>query len=129
MVYPETSSKSYEDVKCLFIIMEHVETDLKKVLNMADQLDLSEDHLKVIIYNLLCCMNFIHTSNVIHRDLKPANILLDENCRPKICDFGISRTLPRQITQPVVDLSNKQMSNQKVTKIVFKSNGTVTRKK
>ena len=109
--------------------MEHVETDLKKVLNMADQLDLSEEHLKVIIYNLLCCMNFIHTSNVIHRDLKPANILLDENCRPKICDFGISRTLPRQITQPVVDLSNKQMSNQKVTKIVFKSNGTVTRKK
>ena len=107
MVYPETTSKNYEDVKCLFLVMEFVETDLKKVLNMADELALSEDHLKIILYNILCCMNFVHSSNIIHRDLKPANILLDENCRPKLCDFGISRTLPRPDIQSV-DLSNQK---------------------
>ena len=36
----------------------------------------------------------MHSANVIHRDLKPANILIDSACRIKLCDFGLSRSLP-----------------------------------
>ncbi|KAJ3153355.1 hypothetical protein HDU86_005313 [Geranomyces michiganensis] len=34
---------------------------------------------------------YLHTHNIIHRDLKSANLLLTENNRLKICDFGLSR--------------------------------------
>jgi len=39
-------------------------------------------------------VNFLHEANVIHRDIKPANILVLDDLRVKICDFGLARTMP-----------------------------------
>ncbi|VAI41489.1 unnamed protein product [Triticum turgidum subsp. durum] len=46
----------------------------------------------------LSCMHSMY-SPVLHGDIKPANILLDENFRPKISDFGIARLLAADKTQ------------------------------
>ena len=54
-----------------------------------------DSHIVTILYNILCAINFLHSAKIIHRDIKPSNILINDNCEVKICDFGMSRVLPK----------------------------------
>lgn len=36
-------------------------------------------------------LQYLHDRGIIHRDIKPANILLDDDLRPLLTDFGFSR--------------------------------------
>ena len=51
--------------------------DLKCMLDDGNAEQIDEDHIKVILYNSLCAVNFIHSANIIHRDIKPSNLLID----------------------------------------------------
>lgn len=64
------------------------------MIDQGPKSGLNEEHLLIIIYNSLCALKFLHSSNVIHRDIKPANILVNQDCQVLICDFGLARTLP-----------------------------------
>ena len=74
--------------------MEFIESDLRKLLKNSQNIDIDDQHIVTILYNILCALNTIHSANIIHRDIKPANILIDGNCAVKICDFGLSRSIP-----------------------------------
>ena len=91
-IYDIITPKNLDNLDYIFIVMEFMQTDMKKIFQSMPQLEFTEDHMISIIYSMLCSMNFMHTANVIHRDIKPANLLVDADCRVKICDFGLSRS-------------------------------------
>lgn len=76
----------------LYMVFEHMESDL---FNAIRDGALNETHRRYIIYQLKNTLHYLHSAGVVHRDLKPSNILIDSECRIKICDFGLSRTLHR----------------------------------
>lgn len=85
-----------ENFTTIYVVLEYAESDFKKILKSS--LNLEVEHIKTMIYNLLCAVKFLHESKVIHRDLKPANVLVNEDCSIKLCDFGLARSLTN-ITQ------------------------------
>lgn len=50
--------------------------------------------IKLIIYQMLLGLNYLHQSQVLHRDLKPENILINKDLTEvKLCDFGLARAV------------------------------------
>lgn len=71
--------------------MEYAQADLKKIFKSSMNLDLK--HIRMILFNLLRALKFMHDCRVIHRDIKSANILVYDNCQVRLCDFSLARTL------------------------------------
>ncbi|KAH6764172.1 MAP kinase 19 [Perilla frutescens var. frutescens] len=80
---------SRRDFKDIYVVFELMESDLHQVIKAND--DLTHDHHRFFLYQMLRAMKYMHTANVYHRDLKPKNILANANCKLKICDFGLAR--------------------------------------
>jgi len=78
-------------LKSVFLVMDYWEYSLREMLS-ADVTNFSEDHLIVLVYNLLCSINYLHEVGVLHRDIKPSNIMVTPDCTVRICDFGFART-------------------------------------
>ena len=80
--------------KQIFLVMEYIESDLKKILNSVHRgTVLEEDHIVTMMYNSLCALNFIHSANLMHRDLKPLNVMIGDNYNIKLIDFGEAKRL------------------------------------
>ncbi|OIV95803.1 hypothetical protein TanjilG_20253 [Lupinus angustifolius] len=82
----------YETSAHLWLVLEYcVGGDLLSILRQDTQLP--EDSVHDLAFDLVKALQFLHSNGIIYCDLKPSNILLDENGRTKLCDFGLARKL------------------------------------
>ena len=60
----------------------------------SDATKITEEHVIYILYNILCAMKFLHSTNIMHRNLSLKDILVDEECKVNICGFSKARQVP-----------------------------------
>ena len=82
-----------------YIVMEYIDgKTLKQLLKKRESLTLSE--VIDIMTQLTDGISHAHESYIIHRDIKPQNIMIEDDGRVKITDFGIAMALnATQLTQ------------------------------
>src|SRR5436190_16362695 len=78
-----------------YYVMEYIESgSLEDLLRDTGPLPLGE---AVEMFREICVgLSHAHGKGVLHCDLKPANILLDQDHRPRLADFGQSRLSSEQ---------------------------------
>jgi len=82
------------DTKSSYIVMEFIQGRTLESILLDGPRPSVEQSLK-IIRQVGEALEYAHQQQIIHRDLKPANILVTDDGRSKITDFGIARVLAR----------------------------------
>lgn len=79
-----------ENDKDIYLVFDYMETDLHAVIRA----NILEDiHKQFIVYQILKCLKYMHSADLLHRDLKPSNVLLNSECRVEVADFGLARSV------------------------------------
>lgn len=82
-----------------YMVMEFVPgADTLRTYTSLDRLLPVPDAMR-IIKQVAEALDYAHTHRVLHRDVKPANIMLTQDGRAKLGDFGIARRLGLDETQ------------------------------
>jgi len=81
-----------------YIAMEFLEgRSLDSIVR--EEAPLAPERAIEITEQVLRAARFAHRRNVVHRDLKPHNVIIDDEGRVKVTDFGIARAGASEITQ------------------------------
>uniref|UniRef100_A0A0D9XDS3 non-specific serine/threonine protein kinase n=1 Tax=Leersia perrieri TaxID=77586 RepID=A0A0D9XDS3_9ORYZ len=78
----------------VFVVMEYARGG--ELFAKVSRGRLTEEHARRYFQQLIAAVSFCHGRGVAHRDLKPENLLLDEEGKLKVTDFGLA-ALPEQL--------------------------------
>jgi beta-lactam-binding protein with PASTA domain/predicted Ser/Thr protein kinase len=81
-----------------YIAMEYVEGRTLKDI-VRERGPAPPDAAVDVVLQILRAARFAHQRGVVHRDIKPQNVLIDEEGRIKVADFGIARAGASDMTE------------------------------
>ncbi|SPE62815.1 putative Mitogen-activated protein kinase kinase [Verrucomicrobia bacterium] len=77
--------------RSFYLLMEFVEgVTLRQLLRSRK---MAPEEALAIVPRICEALQYAHDQGIVHRDIKPENILLDQQGRVKIADFGIAKIL------------------------------------
>lgn len=84
----------------LILVTEYIKgTTLRKYIE--ENAPLSLESAKKIISPLCDALDYAHSKGIVHRDIKPENIMICEDGRIKLMDFGLAKFLEGEMTQSI----------------------------
>ena len=87
-----------EDEGTVYIAMEFVQgRELKEILDHNERMPLATS--VNLITQLIDALAYSHSHGVVHRDIKPGNIIILDDGRIKVTDFGIAKIESSTLTQ------------------------------
>jgi tetratricopeptide (TPR) repeat protein len=75
-----------------------------------------------LMIDILQALRYLHRRNIIHRDLKPSNVLVGEDGRAKVLDFGLAtddasnETAPSGVAGTIAYMSPEMLTNGEATR-------------
>jgi serine/threonine protein kinase len=82
----------------VYVVVEAMDMDLRK----AFRSQLTEEHVRYIMYQVCNGLRYLHSAGILHRDLKPENIAISSNASVRLIDMGLCRTQHRIKDTPYV---------------------------
>ncbi len=74
-----------------YVVMEFIRGQTLR--EFARNNDLTIQQSLLFVREIALGLRYAHSKSIVHRDLKPSNIIIDENDRVRIADFGLALNL------------------------------------
>lgn len=88
----DVGSEEENDKKIHYIVMEYIKgKTLKEII--VDNEKLEVDQVLYYASQIAEALSNAHKNHIVHRDIKPHNIMITEDNRVKVTDFGIARAV------------------------------------
>ena len=119
----ENIMKLYEVIdspKNIYLILEYINgISLSDYIKKCPELRIKEEKCKEIYFQIIKAINYCKSKNIYHRDIKLENILLIEEKKVKLIDFGFSIKCPKNTYQKFLCGTPTYMSPEIINKYQY----------
>ena len=84
------TNSPFNGASTIYMSLDYCDIDLRDLIKSPIS-NVTDQHIRSYMQQLLNGINYMHSHKVLHRDIKPANILITKDNVIKIADWGLAR--------------------------------------